>query len=208
MVRRAGGLPVLLTPGPSEQVHDLLGRLDGLVLTGGGDLDPATYGGIAHESVYGVDRERDDFELALARAAAERRFPTLCICRGMQVMNVALGGTLIEDLPSERPGATEHNIAGDEAFRPQHEVNVEPGTTTAKALGCDHLSVNSVHHQALRSVAAGLVVTATAPDGIIEAVAPEDRDWPMWAVQWHPEYRGPDDAPSLGLFQALVDAVQ
>ncbi|HLE39373.1 MAG TPA: gamma-glutamyl-gamma-aminobutyrate hydrolase family protein [Acidimicrobiia bacterium] len=206
MVRRAGGIPVLLTPGDPAEIPALLTRLDGIVMSGGGDVDPARYGGRQHPSIYGVDPQRDEFELALAIALAERRVPTVCICRGLQVVNVAMGGTLIEDIAAEGPAMLPHIIEGEAAFHPQHPVTVETGSATAKALGREELLVNTLHHQAVRRVGSGLVVTGRSPDGIVEALAPEDASWPMWAVQWHPEYLGPGDEPSLALFETLVRA--
>lgn len=206
MVLRAGGIPVLLVPTPEARIDDLLDRLDGVLLSGGGDVDPARYAGRHVEAVYGIDDARDTFEIAVARRLAERTMPTLCICRGIQVMNVALGGTLIEHIPDE-PGDHADHWVEDPAMRP-HTVTLTPGSTTAKALGADEVTVNSIHHQAVRRVAGGLVATGHAPDGIIEAIAPIDDAWPMWGVQWHPEYLGADDPPSLALFTALIDAAR
>jgi putative glutamine amidotransferase len=206
MVTAAGGLPVLLTPVPGDSVAEVLHRLDAVVFSGGGDVDPARYGGNLLDSVYGIDAERDEFELALARAAAGSRVPALCICRGTQVMNVALGGSLLEDIRARIPGALDHWADGDRAFQPHHSVEITPGSSTAKVLGVSVLEVNSVHHQALDRIGTGLVAAARAPDGVVEAVEPTDGTWPMWAVQWHPEYLGPDDLPSRRLFVALVDA--
>ena len=206
MVRRAGGIPILFTPGDPDEIPALLARVDGIVMTGGGDVDPARSGGQPHPAVYGVDPSRDEFEFALAAHLADRRVPTVCICRGLQVMNVALGGTLIEDITSEGPDMLSHWVDGDGSYEPQHPVLVEPGSTTAKALGTEELGVNSLHHQAVRTVGSGLVVTGRAPDGIVEALAPEDSDWPMWAVQWHPEYLGPTHEPSRSLFESLIRA--
>lgn len=206
MIRRAGGLPILLTPGPPDEAEAVLDQIDGLLLSGGGDVDPALYDGTPHEALYDVDPLRDDFELALARGAAERRLPLLAICRGMQITNVALGGTLIEDIATTHPEALEHRRHGPAVTEPQHEVTVTPGSTTAKALDSETVEANTIHHQALRDVATALRVTARAPDGIIEAVEPTDEEWPMWGVQWHPEYLGESDRPSLSLFEALVAA--
>jgi putative glutamine amidotransferase len=121
-------------------------------------------------------------------------------------MNVAMGGTLIEDITSEGPDMLPHWVDGDGSYEPQHPVSVEPGSTTAKALGTEELRVNTLHHQAVRRVGSGLVITGRAPDGIVEALAPEDNDWPMWAVQWHPEYLGPGHEPSRSLFESLIRA--
>lgn len=208
MVREAGGLPVVLVPGHADEAVEVLDRIDGLLLTGGGDVDPAVYGGSPHESVYSVDPLRDEFEIALVLAAAERRMPTLGICRGLQVANVALGGTLYEDIKARVPGALEHRRHGPSVSEPQHRVELEPDSTTATAIGKDTVEVNTVHHQALHDVADRLRVTGRAPDGVIESVEPIDTTWPMWAVQWHPEYLGPDDEPSLSLFRAFVAAAR
>lgn len=206
MIREADGLPVVLTPGPATEVEALLDRLDGLLLSGGGDIEPVCYDGVQHEAVYGIEPLLDEFELALVRGAARRNLPTLAICRGMQIANVALGGTLFEDIKSARPDALEHRRRGQGATEPQHAVELDPDSTTARALGKDTVEVNTVHHQALREVAEQLRVTGRAPDGIIEAVEPTDSSWPMWAVQWHPEWLGRDDEPSLALFRAFVAA--
>lgn len=205
MVRAAGGIPVSLTPGAVDEVPALIDRLDGLLLAGGGDVDPARYGGATHESVYGIDPARDEYEIALVRAARERRLPTLCVCRGMQVLNVALGGTLIADIGTHGPGLIDHRRIDQPAATRQHTVGLDPNSSTAMALGAATVTVNSLHHQAIGDLAPGLVVTGRAPDGIIEAVAPTD-DWPMWAVQWHPESLGADDEPSFRLFDQLIRA--
>lgn len=207
MVRAAGGIPVALVPGPTDETRPILDRIDGLLLAGGGDVDPDRYGGTGHHTVYGVDAARDDFEIALARAVQERAFPTLCICRGMQVMNVALGGTLIADIAARGHSLIDHRRIDEPTWKLQHTVEIEPGTTTAKAVGATTLEVNSLHHQAILDVAPGLVATGLAPDGIIEAAAPADEAWPMWAVQWHPEALADDEA-SAGLFHSLVEAAQ
>ncbi len=206
MIREADGIPIVLTPGSLAEVETLLDRLDGLVLSGGGDIDPGRYGGDPHEAVYAVDPLRDEFELALARGAAQRRLPTLAICRGMQIANVAFGGTLFEDIGAQTPDALEHRRHGQAATEHQHTVELDPDSTTAKALGKDLIDANTIHHQALRVVAGQFRITGHAPDGVIEAMEPIDASWPMWGVQWHPEYLGSDDGPSLALFKAFVTA--
>jgi len=205
MVRESGGLSVILAPVPADEVPALLDRIDGLVMTGGGDIDPALYGGSANAAVYGVDPERDAFELALATEAAARKMPTLAICRGMQALNVARGGTLIEDIASDDPDALPHRVEGEEAYQGIQEVTVVEGSTTAAALGTTVLHVNSVHHQGIRSLAPDFRVTASTSDGMIEAYEPVDSSWPLWAVQWHPEWL-PGDAPSHRLFATLIAA--
>jgi putative glutamine amidotransferase len=205
MVSRAGGLPVILTPGSADEAEAVVGRLDGLLLSGGGDVDPSRYDGSPVETLYGVDPLRDEYEIALARAARDAGLPTLAICRGMQVLNVALGGSLIEDIPSEDPDALQHRVEGLGTVQPQHPVALEPGSAVATAIGTTQPDVNTVHHQAIRDLGEGLRTVGWAPDGVIEALEPTD-DWQMWAVQWHPEYLGPDDEPSIALFRTLVEA--
>jgi putative glutamine amidotransferase len=206
MVRHAGGMPVVLTPGPADEASSIIARLDGLILSGGGDVAPSIYGGVAHEAVYEVDPLRDEYELALARAAHDRRLPMLAICRGMQVANVAFGGTLIEDIPSESASALEHQIGGPGTVTPHHVVKIAPGSAVAAAVGTETPNVNTIHHQALRVVADVFRLVGEAPDGIAEAIESADDEWPMWGVQWHPEYLGQHDGPSLRLFETLVDA--
>lgn len=202
-VRRAGGLPWLIPPG-EPRWRELFARLDALLLTGGGDIDPRLYGGAPHPSLYGVDRARDETEIALARAAIETRKPALAICRGCQVVNVALGGTLIEHLPEEVGSAVPHRgtAPGTRAF---HRVTIQEGSRLAGIVGTLEAEPSSSHHQALRRVAPGLDVVALAPDGTIEAV--ELREHPLFvAVQWHPEHTAAEDPSQQRLFDALVEA--
>jgi putative glutamine amidotransferase len=205
MVSRAGGLPVILTPGSTDEAATVIGRLDGLLLSGGGDVDPSRYDGSPVETLYGVDPLRDEYEIALTRAARDAGLPTLAICRGMQVLNVALGGSLIEDISTEDPRALQHRVEGIGTVEPQHSVAIEPDSAVAAALGTAEPKVNTVHHQAIRDLGEGLRTVGIASDGIIEAVESTD-DWQLWCVQWHPEYLGPDDEPSLALFRTLVEA--
>jgi putative glutamine amidotransferase len=201
----AGGVPLILSPvlGPSYAGRALDG-LDGLLLTGGEDIDPAWYGAEPSPELYPPSRERDLFELAIFAAARQRDLPILGICRGIQLVNVGLGGTLHQDLPSERPGPVDHNPPADRAAR-SHDVVLESGSRAAIALGATRLRVNSFHHQAIRDLAPGVVVSGTTEDGVIEAVeSPADAPW-LLAVQWHPEEMHADGrAPERGLFKALV----
>ena len=207
-VRRAGGVPVLLPPGEAR-VDELIERLDGFVISGGGDVDPAQYGGdVADPRIERVDAERDAFELALARAVVERRVPALSICRGCQVMNVALGGTLHEHLPdavgetiAHRPPAED----GDERVR--HAVEVEGGSRLAAMMGTMRPSPVSWHHQAPDRVAPGLCVAARADDGTIEALELPEHPW-LVAVQWHPEMSAAEDAEQQRIFDGLVAAAR
>ncbi len=204
-VRRAGGLPWLVPPG-EERWRELLARADALVLTGGGDVDPALYGGKPHPSLYGVDRGRDESEIELVRAAVERGKPALAICRGCQVVNVALGGNLIEHLPDEVGNGVTHRGEGPGA-RALHPVAIERGSKLAEIVGTLEREPSSSHHQAIRRVASGLEVVARAPDGAIEAV--EMKSHPFFvAVQWHPEHTAAEDASQQRLFDALVAAAR
>jgi putative glutamine amidotransferase len=204
-VLAAGGVPLILSPvvGPAYAGRVLDG-LDGLLLTGGEDIDPAWYGAEPSPELYPPSRERDLFELAMFAAARQRELPILGICRGIQLVNVGLGGTLYQDLPGERPGPVDHNPPTDRTAR-SHEVLLESGSRAAAALGATRLSVNSFHHQAIRDLAPGLVVSGTTQDGVIEAVeSPAESAW-LLAVQWHPEEMHADGrAPERGLFKALV----
>jgi putative glutamine amidotransferase len=188
-VRRAGGEPIEVVVG-AEDPEKLLSRVDGLMLTGGGDVDPALYGETANATFTAAEDGRDAFEIALARAAVKRGIPFLAICRGMQVLNVAMGGTLVQDIPSQVTGALEHSVP-QPRFHIAHEVWVSKGSRLATLLA-DHMEdgetchVNSRHHQSVKRVAAGFEVTATSPDGVIEAMEKPDAAYCV-AVQWHPE---------------------
>jgi gamma-glutamyl-gamma-aminobutyrate hydrolase PuuD len=192
-VERGGGRPVLVPP--SGDGHDeLLNALDGLVFSGGPDLDPETYGEEPHPETYGIVRQRDEGELALLAAALERDLPVLAICRGSQVLNVALGGDLVQHLPE---------IVGDEKHKhtpgvfADHDVDLAPGTRIASVLG-DRAPVKSHHHQGFGRLGEGLVEAARAEDGTIEAVEDPSRRFAL-GVLWHPE-AGED----LNLFEELV----
>ncbi len=185
-VRRAGGLAVAL-PHEPEDATAYLERIDGLIVTGGDfDVDPALFGAAArHPSVTTKDR-RTAFELAVTRAAVARDMPVLGICGGQQLLNVALGGTLIQHIPDEVAGALAHEQPNPRT-EPGHSVSVTPGTLLHRVVGTDELLVNSAHHQAVREVGRGLVVDARAPDGVIEGVEHPGRRFCL-GVQWHPEY--------------------
>lgn len=198
-VRRAGGYAVLLPPGETRP-EECFEFLDGIVMTGGPDVAPARYGGKMHPEVYGVDLERDASEIALVHAIIEHKKPTLCICRGMQVLNVALGGTLVEHVPDEFGSKVVHRAA--ENYQ-THDVAIDPHSHLAKIVGATSLSCASWHHQALRKLAPGLAVVATTADGVIEAVEHEDHD-DLVVVQWHPEHTAADDPRQQALFDALV----
>jgi putative glutamine amidotransferase len=202
----AGGVPLILSPliGPSLATGALDG-IDGLILTGGEDVDPAWYGQDPSLLLSPPSRDRDLFELALFAVARQRGLPILGICRGIQLINVAMGGTLFQDLPTERPGAVDHRPDGPRNTR-SHRVTLETGSRAAEALGGGTtIKVNSSHHQAIKDLATGLVATGWSDDGLIEAAeTAADEPW-LLAIQWHPEEMHRDsDAPEQGLFTALV----
>jgi len=178
--------PYILPVMRAADADDMLEGMAGLVLTGGEDVDPARYGAPRHPALGDVHPERDEFEIALVLAAHARKLPTLAICRGIQVANVAFGGTLVQDLPSEWTGAVDHDGAATRDQR-VHDVNVTQQSRLAAALGACTLSVNSFHHQALANVSSTFCVVAKARDGVIEGVESREPGWWMLGVQWHPE---------------------
>ncbi len=205
-VLRAGGTPVLLAPVPDTHIGRILDRIDGLVLTGGGDVDPSRYGGQLHDAIYGIDSDRDEFEIELVREAAARRMPTFAICRGLQVVNVALGGTLIEDIPSE-VGSADHSVKGQAVFNGHQHVRLDPTCLLARVINDVAVGVNSTHHQAVRDPGSGLRAVGWANDGVIEVIEHEDEGWRLLAVQWHPEYLdAADDPSSRAMFKSLIKA--
>lgn len=207
-VRRAGGIPLLVPPGEAR-LEEVLTRLDGFVLAGGGDVDPALYGGVQHATIAHVDAERDAMEIALARQVVTRDLPALCICRGAQVLNVALGGSLIEHLPEEVGDGITHrppNADGSEDY-PLHPVAAAPDSKLAAIMGSSEVAPASWHHQAVRVVAPGLAVVARAADGVVEAVEKPDQSF-LLAVQWHPEATAAEDPTQQRLFDALIESAR
>lgn len=208
-VANAGGLPILLTPQiPAEHAAAALDGLDGLILSGGEDVDPARYSEVPSPRLGAVDSRRDSLEFALFDAARRRGLPVFAICRGMQVVNVALGGTLYQDIPSEHGQEIRHEVQPPRNTR-VHRVRIRPGTRLAHILGITGLDTNTIHHQAIKTLAPGLTVTADADDGVIEGVegAP-DQPW-LVAVQWHPEeFHNQADAPERKLFRAFVEEAE
>ncbi len=201
-VRRANGIPVLVPPGEGQWQH-FVEHVHGLVFAGGGDIDPEHYGGSHHETIYMVDRERDASELALGRAAVVRGIPTLGICRGAQVLNVAHGGTLFEHLPDVVGETVLHRAPPREPIH--HNVTLEKESRLATILKKLEFSCVSWHHQGLREVAARFEVVARAPDGAIEAIEMPQHPW-LIGVQWHPEITAAEDSIQQSLFDALVSA--
>jgi putative glutamine amidotransferase len=202
-LRRAGAVPVMIPPQP-ENAAELAGQLDGILLAGGDDCDPAAYGEERHETVEPMDPRRQGNDLSLAQAARERGIPTLGICLGLQVMNVAAGGTLLQDIDSQHETEIEH--ASVPEYRKRHDVHIEQGTRLAQIVGAEEINVNSSHHQAIRNVGGGLRVTAVAPDGIVEGL--EDPRHPFYlGVQWHPEDMAGEES-AVRIFGAFIEAAR
>lgn len=219
---RAGAAPILIPhladPDLLRAVYELV---DALLLPGGGDVAPEQYGEQLHEKCGLPDLDRDATELPLARWCIEEGKPLLAICRGIQVLNVALGGSLYQDIEAQVPGAARHDWSGGHSRDLlAHAVDIAPGTRLAAIVGPDEgpssgsaskqviqLQVNSLHHQAIKQAAPGLRVTARAPDGIVEAVEVEGHPFAV-AVQWHPEELAAADARAQRLFDALIRAVR
>ncbi len=205
-VEQAGGAPVILAPSGGIPSGEWVARLDGLVLTGGVDVDPACFGEEPLPALGRVDPDRDAFELALVRAALAADLPVLALCRGIQVLNVAAGGSLFQDIPSQVKGALQHSQKAPRWY-PAHGVSIAPGSKVAAMLGATQLRVNSFHHQSVKEVARGFVVTAEAEDGIVEAIESTVHTFVV-GVQWHPEAMWARDPAFLGLFRGLVEVAK
>jgi putative glutamine amidotransferase len=202
-VEMAGGLPVALPPLSTENVDALLDHLSGLLLTGGPDLDPSTYGAAPHPQLGPIDPVVDAFELALCRHAYRRRMPILGICRGAQLLNVARQGTLHQHLPELTNGSVEHRQA-ESGARTSHEIRVAPDSSLAQTTGGGPVKVNSFHHQAIDCIGLDLRAVAWSQDGLIEAIEEQDGRFVL-GVQWHAETLVAD-AEQLSLFERLVEA--
>ncbi len=194
-VYAAGGQPVML-PVVTDPPTGLLARMDGLLLTGGGDISPDLYGEEPDESVYGVRRDRDDFEVALYHEAVERGLPILAVCRGMQLINLLRGGTMIQNLETEQ-----NHWQTVPSSHASHAIDIVGDTALADVLGPAEGHVNSFHHQGLGGLGDGLRVTATCGD-VIEGVEADDID--LFAVQWHPEQMAATSAAQQAIFDRLV----
>ena len=210
-VAEAGGAPVVLPPvAGARAAEDLLDGMDGLLLSGGSDLDPGYYGEEPVPELGVTMPERDAFEIALLEHALRRQIPIFGVCRGMQILNVALGGTLYQDLPSQMDHLV---LLGHRQetprWQPTHEVEVDGSSRVAKVMGTDELKVNSFHHQAIKGLGRGLVAVACSPDGVTEAVESGDlsKRW-MIGVQWHAEAMRDAGPEHQKLFEAHVSAAE
>ena len=205
-VQGAGGVPVPLPPQLAPEIRDdLWRRLHGLLLTGGGDLDPGRFGEAPHATVYDVSAARDELELGLTSAAIASDVPVFAICRGIQVLNVALGGTLVQDIPAEIGTDITHSQK-EKRHEATHTVSVSGETRLAHVLGAHDVRVNSFHHQSIKRLGRGLRDVAWATDGVIEGVELPDAPMLVLGVQWHPEDLVDHDPAAANLFRALVDA--
>jgi gamma-glutamyl-gamma-aminobutyrate hydrolase PuuD len=206
-VEQAGGQAIVLAPGTAADAVFLLERCDGLLLTGGADMDPALLGEERHPAVTRFFRERDEFELALCRAAVERDLALFAICRGTQLLNVALGGSLYQDLATQLPGSLKHNADGAR-WATTHEVDLLPGSRIRAILGRERVAVNSLHHQAVRSPGRELQISAVSSgDRVVEAVEAPGRRFVL-GVQWHPEDFWNHGAAFAPLFASFLEATR
>jgi len=206
-LRRAGARTVILAPGEDGTPEEILEPFDGLLLVGGGDIDPARYGGGASDHLYGIEPDRDQFEIELIRAADHIAMPTLCICRGMQVMNVAFGGSLHQHLP-DVPGLIQHGVPVEGTLT-IHDVDPAAGSRLGAVTKAGSLAAASHHHQGIDRLGDGLAATGRTEDGLIEAIeriVPDQQDpratW-MVGLQWHPEETAEHDPAQQSLFDAL-----
>jgi putative glutamine amidotransferase len=204
-VERAGGLPLLLPSLSPGLAGEALDGLDGLVLTGGKDVHPFVYGAEPDKHLGLVDPQRDRFEMPLIREALARGLPLLAICRGIQALNVAVGGTLRQDLAHDRTATVQHRMDVVGESMDHHTLEVEEGTLLHRLLGATRVAVNSFHHQAVDRLGQGLTVSARTLDGTIEAVEGAAGGFVL-GVQWHPEVMAADHAVSRALFEGLVAA--
>jgi putative glutamine amidotransferase len=207
-VRRAGGDTWVLDPA-ADRPEDVVRRADGILLTGGGDVRPSLYGEAAHPTYEPAEPGRDEYELELVRRALDADVPLFAICRGLQVLNVARGGTLVQHIPDELPGSLNHAVR-EPLNAIAHDIWITPGTLLERLmrerLEGDTCPVNSRHHQAVKKLGDGLVVTATAPDGVVEAVEDPTKRFCL-GVEWHPEnfYRTGEFRP---LFEGFIQAAR
>jgi len=206
-IERAGGIPVLLsyveTPAAAAAALD---RLDGLLLSGGIDVDPRLYGELPLPQLGRVDPERDTTELLLTRIAVEQGLPLLAICRGIQLLAVAMGGSLYQDIPRQLPGAMKHSQEAPR-WADSHGIRLVPGSRLEQLLGGREAVVNSFHHQAVKTVPSGFVVSATADDGVIEGIECPRHPFAV-GVQWHPEEFVERSSAFYSLFSGLVEAAR
>lgn len=205
----AGGAPVLIPLGLSEDtLRAIFDKLDGLLLQGGVDVHPQTYGETVEPYCGEIDIARDEVELRIIRWALAEKMPTLGICRGIQMLNVAAGGSLYQDIPAQLNSPLRHqHVKGNPYDFHAHTIDIDAQSKLANALGATKIEVNSLHHQALKQIAPGFCVIARAPDGIVEGIEASDERYVV-GVQFHPEWMIEDDARMIGIFKSFVNAVE
>ncbi len=203
---KAGGVPVIIPSELPEKGWRLLyEKLDGIIFSGGADIDPKIYKGEPHPTVHGLDHERDELEIALMRHSVEEKKPFLAICRGLQVLNIALGGTLYTHVSDQFNDQIQHATPREiDRSTPVHKIKIEEGCHLAKIVGLPILKVNSWHHQGVKDIPPQLKITARASDGLVEAMELPDHPFSI-AVQWHPEWM-PEDESMQKIFIALIEA--
>jgi putative glutamine amidotransferase len=204
-IERAGGIPVIVPPLGPQAIEPLLSRLSGICIAGGPDIDPRSYGAASHPKLGPTEPELDRFELAVTWAARARCIPILAICRGAQMLNVALGGSLHMHLPDDAGDRVEHRRKGSEGPSASHEIRVEPDSVLGRVLGTERTTVNSYHHQATRKLGRGLRAVAHADDGVVEGIELNGPDFVV-GVQWHAEAM--DTPEQRALFEGFVDAAR
>lgn len=202
-IEQAGGIPVILAPSGAALHSRLTTRLDGLLLTGGVDIEPSAYGEAIHPSVKKISPERDEFEFKLTETSLEQKIPILAICRGLQVLNVVMGGSLVQDIPTMIGPKVSHDDSKRQRHELAHQVTLRNGTRLYEILKNDRMWVNSFHHQAAKSLGSGLVPAAYADDGVIEALELPNSHFVV-AVQWHPESFWNQNATFSPLFESFV----
>lgn len=206
-IEQAGGIPVILAPSGAALHSRLTTRLDGLVLTGGVDIEPSAYGEAFHPSVTRVSPERDEFEFKLTKTSLQQKMPILAICRGLQVLNVVMGGSLVQDIPTMIQSEISHDDSKRQRHELAHQITLKTGTRLYEILKMEKLWVNSFHHQSAKQLGHGLIPVAWADDEVIEAVELPDSHFVI-GVQWHPESFWNQGATFGALFHSFTAAAR
>lgn len=203
-VIQAGGVPVVIPLGDDEMAKIIVSKCDGIILSGGEDVDPHSYGEDPDPKLRKTNAARDEMELAVVKYAKEHKKPLFGICRGIAMLNAALGGTVIQDIEKNDDEAIKHYQKAERP-NPTHEITVSEGSKLEGILGSRTVRVNSMHHQAAGQLAPDVIATAKASDGVVEAIEGTDKDWYVLAVQWHPEEMAAEDEAMHNLFKTFID---